>query len=495
MDSFKGKGSEMTQETHRNDGGFRRRKRKTLSTTLVLLAACLLAVRRAPAQSAKVAEERHAKLETAIATFMAASKVPGLSVAVVQDGKVGWSAGFGMADLENSVPATSQTVYRVGSISKPFTATAAMALWEQGKLNLDSPVQSYCPAFPRKQWPITTRQLLSHLGGIRYYKVPEYPYTESQSDPEVGNTRHFENGIEGGMRFFASDPLVAQPGTHFNYSTQGYTLAGCAIEGASAGKYADSVSKSVLVPAGMIQTRPDDRLAIVPLRTRFYSRDKSGALVNAEFLDASYKVAGGGWLSSAPDMARFAVATLSDRLIKRATRETMWTQQMPSDGLGRMAYGLGWQFGSIGGVKVVGHGGSQQGTSAMMLIAPDTRAAVVVLTNSDGVDASGLAARLLRIVLGLPAPKRKEVEVDPRSYERYIGTYQLMDFSIVILRDNDRLIAQINGRKTALLPENDREYLLGNSDSEITFVTGGNGRATELILREGGTDVYLGRVK
>ncbi len=171
-----------------------------------------------------------------------------------------------------------------------------------------------------------------------------------------------------------------------------------------------------------MQTRPDDRLAIVPLRTRFYSKDKSGAPVNAEFLDSSYKVAGGGWLSSAPDLARSAVADISDRLVKRPTLDIMWTQQIPTDGLGRMAYGLGWQFGSVGGAKVVGHGGSQQGASAMMLIAPDTRAAVVVLTNSDGVDAPGLATRLLRIALGLPARERKAFAVDPQLYERYIGT-------------------------------------------------------------------------
>ena len=242
---------------------------------------------------------------------MAASKAPGISAAVVQDGEFVWSAGFGMADLENSVPATSQTLYRIGSISKSITATAAMELWERGKLDLDSPVQKYCPAFPQKPWPITTRELLGHLAGIRYYHVPETPYSESQSDPEVGNTRHFENGIEAGLKFFANDPLVAQPGTHFNYSTQGYTLVGCAIEGASGEKYADYVREHVLVPAGMLQTRPDDRFAIIPLRTRFYSKDKSGAVVNAEFLDSSYKVPGGGWLSSAPDMARFEVAILN----------------------------------------------------------------------------------------------------------------------------------------------------------------------------------------
>jgi len=162
-----------------------------------------------------------------------------------------------------------------------------------------------------------------------------------------------------------------QPGTHFNYSTQGYTLVGCAIEGASGEKYADYVRDHVLVPADMPQTRPDDRFAVIPLRTRFCSKDKSGAVVNAEFLDASYKVPGGGCLSSAPDMARFEVAILRDRLLKRTTRENMWTPQLPLDGLGRMVYGLGWQAGTMHGVADVGHGGSQQGTSTMMLIAPE----------------------------------------------------------------------------------------------------------------------------
>ena len=232
-----------------------------------------------------------------------------------------WSAGFGMADLENFVPATSETLYRLGSISKPITSTAAMQLWERGKLDLDSPVQRYCPAFPQKQWPITTLELLGHLGGIRHYN------SESQDDPEIGNTHYFENGIEAGLKFFANDPLVAQPATHFHYSTQGYTLVGCAIEGASGEKYADYVRENILAPAGMLQTRADDRLAIIPFRTRFYSKDKSGAVVNADFLDSSYKVPGGGWLFSAQDMARFEGAILANRVIKRATRDGMWTRK------------------------------------------------------------------------------------------------------------------------------------------------------------------------
>jgi hypothetical protein len=159
-----------------------------------------------------------------------------------------------------------------------------------------------------------------------------------------------------------------------------------------------------------------------------------------------------------------------------------------------MAYGLGWQLGETDGVKDVGHGGSQQGTSAMMLIAPDARAGVVVLTNSDNVGASGLATRLLGIVLGLPVREHKEIAVDPKSFEGCVGTYQLGDFSMTIAREGDRLFAQIRDRKTQLVPESVRDYVFKGSDTQIIFVTDGSGRAKELILREGGTDAYLNRI-
>jgi len=437
--------------------------------------------------------DRQAEIETAVSQFMAASNAPGVSVAIVQDGELVWSQGFGMADLENSVPATADTLYRLGSVSKPITATAALVLSERGQLDLDAPIRKYCPAFPEKPWPITTRQLLGHLGGIRYYRVPETPYSVSQTDPEVGNTRHFQDGIDGGLKFFANDPLVAPPGTHFNYSTQGYTLVGCAIEGASGRKYADFVRDSVLTPAGMLQTRPDDRFAIVPHRTRFYSKNESGAVVNAEFLDASYKVPGGGLLSTATDMARFEVAILKDLLIKRTTRDMMWMPQMPSDGLGRMVYGLGWQMGTTDNVAGVGHGGSQQGTSTMMLIAPDARAGVVVLTNSDAAGAPRLATEVLRILLGRPEHVHSEIAVDPALLDRYLGTYQLGDFTMVMAREGDRLVVQVRDQRIPLSAETDHDFFLKGTDTHIIFVADSNGRATDVILREGGSDSYVHR--
>src|SRR5215475_8736456 len=139
----------MTHEAHRS----RVIKRRQLAA--LVLALLVLAVSRAPAQTGRLSDQSQARIKRAVTTFMAASKVPGVSVAVVQDERLVWSAGFGMADLENSVPATSQTLYRLGSISKPITAAAAMMLWERGKLDLDSPVQRYCPTFPQKPWPIT----------------------------------------------------------------------------------------------------------------------------------------------------------------------------------------------------------------------------------------------------------------------------------------------------------------------------------------------------
>src|SRR5579864_368712 len=133
----------MNQEAYRNNnGGPRHQKRQKIATTLVRLLAYLLAASCAVAQTGKLSAEKQTKIKSTISNFMAASKVPGISAAVVQDGEFVWSAGFGMADLENSVPATSQTLYRLGSISKPITATAAMELWERGKLDLDSPCRS-----------------------------------------------------------------------------------------------------------------------------------------------------------------------------------------------------------------------------------------------------------------------------------------------------------------------------------------------------------------
>jgi serine beta-lactamase-like protein LACTB len=348
------------------------------------------------AQNSQLAPGKQAQIDAAVSRFMASTHIPGLSVAVVENGEYEWAQGFGFADLENNVPASERTLYRLGSISKSLTAVAALQLWERGKLDLDVPVQKYCPAFPEKPWPISTRQVLGHLGGIRHYKAGE-----NQEDLEGGNTKHFDDPIQAGLNFFKDDPLVAQPGTSFHYSTQGYTLVGCVIEGASGAKYLDFMRQNLLIPAQMEQTQADNRFAIIPYRTRFYQKKDSGAVLNADFLDSSYKIPGGGWLSSAEDMAKFEVAILNDKLIRRATRDLMWTPLKPSNG-SEDTYGLGWSWGKNNehGIGGVGHTGGQQGTSTAFVIAPDQRDGVVVLTNMQDQDPEALAREILNILSG-----------------------------------------------------------------------------------------------
>jgi CubicO group peptidase (beta-lactamase class C family) len=345
------------------------------------------------AQNKSLSADKRAQTEKAASSFMAANSVPGISVAVVQDGELVWSAGFGMADLENFVPATPFTLFRLGSISKPITATAILQLSERGKLDLDAEVQKYCPAFPKKEWPITTRELLGHLGGIRHYNP------DGKGDIPDDSAKHFVS-MEESLQIFASDPLVAKPGTKFQYSTYGYTVLGCVLEGASSEKYVDYVKENVFEPAGMAETEADNFFAVIPHRTRWYHKDKSGVVQNAGVLDSSYKIPGGGLISSADDMARFEIAIMANKLLKPTTRDLMWTPQKAADG-SQTGYALGWSTQRKYGLALVEHTGGQQGTSTSIILAPERRAGIVVLANMDNVDSAALSTEILKIMFEL----------------------------------------------------------------------------------------------
>jgi serine beta-lactamase-like protein LACTB, mitochondrial len=380
---------------HVNPAPIVRLPKKAWTAQLFIAVVAVFSIGSAPlhAQTKSLPADKRVQIEKAAARFMAASSVPGISVAVVQDGELVWSAGFGMADLENFVPATPFTLFRLGSISKPITATAILQLSELGKLDLDAEVQRYCPAFPKKEWPITTRELLGHLGGIRHYNP------DGKGDIPEDSAKHFAS-MEESLKVFADDALIAKPGTKFHYSTYGYTLLGCVLEGAAAEKYADYVKENIFEPAGMTETQADDFFAIVPHRARWYHRDKAGVVQNAGVLDSSYKIPGGGLISSADDMARFEIAILANKLLKPATREVMWTPQKVADG-SQNDYALGWDTKKKYGLSLVEHTGGQQGTSTSIILVPERRAGIVVLANMDNVDSAALSTEILKIVLDL----------------------------------------------------------------------------------------------
>jgi serine beta-lactamase-like protein LACTB len=367
--------------------------RRNLLRAVCLAALLAIAIPSTLAQQNSLSPEKRAAIDKSVSDFMAANGVPGISAAVVLVGELAWSAGYGMADLENYVPATSATLFRLGSISKPLTATAALQLVDRGKLDLDAPVQKYCPAFPQKDAPITTRELLGHLGGIRHYNK------DGKGDIPEDSAKHFATTQES-LQIFANDPLVARPGNKFNYSTYGYTVVGCVLEGAAAQKFTDYASENVFRPAGMDHTQADDFFAVIPHRSRWYHKDETGAVRNAGVLDSSYKIPGGGFISSAADMAHFAAALLADKLVTRKSRDLMWTVQKTSDGK-PTTYGLGWGIAEHHHLALIGHTGSQQGASTCITLVPDRKVAIVVLSNMDGVDTYKLADDILKIVLDL----------------------------------------------------------------------------------------------
>lgn len=310
--------------------------------------------------------------------------VPGVSITVARAGRILWSEGLGWADLEQRVAVTPLTRFRVGSVSKSLTSAALGMLVEQGRLDLDQPVQRYVPSFPVKRWPITTRQVAGHIGGIRHYRGDEFAL--NRPFPRVSD----------GLTIFADDSLLFEPGTAYRYSSYGYNLVSAVIEGASGTPFLEYMDTHVFRPAGMRQTAPDFVDSLIPFRARWYSGDQD-SVVNATFVDNSYKWAGGGFLSTTEDLVRFGFAMLDDALVSSETRELLWTSLTLRDGKAT-GYGLGWSVGQdrVGRRRVMHSGGSMGGT-AYLVIYPDERLVVALLANSDqplvGIT-PGIAARV-----------------------------------------------------------------------------------------------------
>jgi serine beta-lactamase-like protein LACTB, mitochondrial len=342
----------------------------------LLLSAVLALAQPAPAASpspAGLSDSTLHAVEAAISATMSAQRIPGLSVAVVTKDELRWSSGYGQSDIENAVPATAETVYRLASVSKPITAVAAMQLAEQGKLDLDAPVQKYVPSFPQKPWPVTTRALLGHLSGIRHY-----------AEGEFESTRHYAT-LADALPLFQDDPLVQEPGTKYLYSTYGYTLAGVVIEAAAGTTFAEYVRKGVFELAGMSGARVDDVLEIIPHRAQGYQKGPGGALQNSGLADTSYKIPGGGLCATAPDLARFTVALWNGTLVRPETRKQMLTSQKTRDGK-RTGYGLGWALsGGRRGRTEVFHRGDQQRVTSLLYTVPDRGLAVVLFANLEGI--------------------------------------------------------------------------------------------------------------
>ena len=334
------------------------------------------------------------RADSVIVAYMAQRHVPGLSVAVGLDQRLVWSKGYGLADLEDSIPVTTGSIFRTASIGKPMTATAVMQLWQEGKLDLDAPIQTYCRAFPGKQWPVTARELLAHRSGIR-----------DKTAEEESNYKHYDT-IEASVAIFGADSLLFEPGSSFHYSSYNYDVLGCAIEGASGMPYMDYMNRRIFGPAGMSRTLLDDPKAIIPHRVSGYLLDGQGKLRNSIHDDMSNRIPAGGFVSTPTDLVHFGLAVLGGKLVADSARRLMWqVQRAPTDSVSNEGYGFGWALGDWYGVQEVMHGGGTPQVCAFLYLLPAKRIVVAFMMNLEAVpDRGDLAGDLVKVVLGPSAP-------------------------------------------------------------------------------------------
>jgi serine beta-lactamase-like protein LACTB len=300
---------------------------------------------------------------------------PGMSVAVAVHGKLVWAEGFGLADLEQCVPVSPQTKFRIGSTSKPLTSAGAALLYEQKRLDLDAPIQRYVPSFPEKGHIITTRQLLGHLAGIRSYNAAD-------GDKENQDTYH---SVKESLKRFKDDPLVDPPGAKWRYSSYGYVLASAAIEGAAGQDFLSFMRDKLFLPLGMQNTVADENDKVIPNRARWYNLRSDGSYRNSPYADLSYKWAAGGFLSTAEDLVRFGSALLEPGFLKQETLEMIFSPQKTTSGE-KTKYGLGWEIHDAGDgepVRRFEHSGGATGSSSFLIIYPDQKVVIAWLLNSD----------------------------------------------------------------------------------------------------------------
>jgi len=328
-----------------------------------------------PVAAAKAEEYTAAKNHAReVAKEWLARGIPGVTLAVAVDGKIVYAEGFGYADVEQRVPVWPTTKFRIASDSKPLTAAGLMLLVEQGKIDLDAPVRKYVPSFPDKSGgaKITPRLLAGHLAGIRHYK-----------DDEFQISRHYDSVVEG-LKIFADDPLVSPPGKEFHYSSYGFNLLSATMESAAGENFLSYMHSHVFVPLGLRHTMADQSAEIIDQRARPYRKTDDGVLRNAPYVDNSYKWAGGGFLSTAEDLAVFGSALLRPGFLKPESLKLLFTSQKTTDGK-ETGYGIGWFVGeSKSGQKVYAHDGGAVGGSSRLLLYPDAHMVVAMICNFEG---------------------------------------------------------------------------------------------------------------
>lgn len=370
------------------------------------------------------AQDLKQELDKYIADYKRLKNVPSISAGVLSNGKIFWLGAAGYSDLENSITANPKTVYRIASISKPITAVALMQLVEKGKIKLDEDALKYIPYFPRKKWKFTVRQLLNHTSGIRNYKTAE----------EFNSKEHYNTTREA-LHVMMEDPLRFQPGTKFLYTTLGYNLLAAIIEEVSGMDYNSYLKKYIFEPAGMTSTFTEIQKNIVFNRAHGYEKDEYRELENAPLADLSIKYAGGGLISTAEDLLKFANSLISGTLIKHASLDTMLIPTKLTNGT-IISYGLGFSTNiTSDGEGFFSHAGNGTGFSSFFVVFPKSASAAVSLINLKDRDIEDPAVQLASVSMG---KKYDSVKISLADSLLHLTLRTNIDSAIVFYHDSQK---------------------------------------------------------
>lgn len=401
----------------------------------------------------------------------------GGAVLLAVGGKPLVSKGYGYANREWHIPATADTKFRIGSITKQFTSMVIMQLREQGKVKIEDSVCLYVTPCPEAWKPVTVHHLLTHTSGIpTYTAIPAW--RETNMVPKT---------VEQMVAIFRDLPLQWTPGEKFAYNNSGYFLLGVVIEKITGKKYEEALQEMILAPLGMRDSGYDWPGTILPRRASGY-QGRGPALANAAALDMQQPFAAGSMYSTVEDLLAWDQALYTDKLIPAAAKQMMWTPF--KDGY---AYGWGVREPTAAtfGHRQIAHSGGINGFSSMIIRVPDTNVTAIVLSNNTAAPAAPIARDLLAIYYGqsytVPAA-RAITQIDPKVFDRYIGKYELRpEFVITVTRDGHRFVTQATGQKEIeIFPISETTFLPKVLDAEITFVTSADGTVTHLMLTQNG---------
>jgi CubicO group peptidase (beta-lactamase class C family) len=374
---------------------------------------------------------------------------PGAAVVVVQDGTTVLRAGYGMANMELGVAIEPHMVFRLGSITKQFTAVAILLLMEDGKLALDDDITRFLPTYPTQGYRITVEHLLTHTSGIRSYT----------SMPEWQALWRKDLALEELVDLFKDQPMVFAPGARWEYNNSGYVLLGTVIEQASGQSYEAFLQRRIFEPLGMAHTAYDHTERVVPGRVAGYERGTDG-LQNAAYLSMTHPHAAGALISSVDDLARWDAALSTDQLLPQRTLQRAWTSSVLSDGT-ETGYGLGWMLGSHEGYRLIEHAGGINGFVTNAVRVPGARLYVAVLANAlpPELAPTVVSLKIVGLALGRPFREPAAVSLDAAQLDALVGTYRFDDDEWTISREGDALVVQpARGMRTLLVALSPTEF-------------------------------------